>query len=102
MLVANVVLPLPPLGLATRIVRIGCPEKRPGEGRDRGAYANICGSRSATLAAVLMDDATLADPAVAAALTLPPAPARDPRKAVFEANKLRKRLRRQVGEAIGD
>jgi tRNA 2-thiocytidine biosynthesis protein TtcA len=40
----------------------------------------------------------------------PPAPAsvgaaarpRDPRKAEFEANKLRKRLRRQVGEAIGD
>jgi len=27
---------------------------------------------------------------------------RDPRKAGFEANKLRKRLRRQVGEAIGD
>jgi tRNA 2-thiocytidine biosynthesis protein TtcA len=29
-------------------------------------------------------------------------PKRDPRKAEFEANKLRKRLRRQVGEAIGD
>jgi tRNA 2-thiocytidine biosynthesis protein TtcA len=29
-------------------------------------------------------------------------PARDPRKTEFEANKLRKRLRRQVGEAIGD
>ena len=29
------------------------------------------------------------------------APRRDPRKAEFEANKLRKRLRRQVGEAIG-
>jgi tRNA 2-thiocytidine biosynthesis protein TtcA len=28
--------------------------------------------------------------------------ARDPRRAEFEANKLRKRLRRQVGEAIGD
>ncbi len=28
--------------------------------------------------------------------------ARDPRKAEFEANKLKKRLRRQVGEAIGD
>jgi tRNA 2-thiocytidine biosynthesis protein TtcA len=27
---------------------------------------------------------------------------RDPRKAEFEANKLRKRLRREVGEAIGD
>ncbi len=27
---------------------------------------------------------------------------RDPRKAEFEANKLKKRLRRQVGEAIGD
>ncbi len=34
---------------------------------------------------------------------LPPAAApRDPRKAEFEANKLRKRLRRQVGEAIAD
>jgi tRNA 2-thiocytidine biosynthesis protein TtcA len=30
------------------------------------------------------------------------APRRDPRKAEFEANKLRKRLRRQVGEAIRD
>ena len=29
------------------------------------------------------------------------APRRDPRRAEFEANKLRKRLRRQVGEAIG-
>ena len=27
---------------------------------------------------------------------------RDPRRAEFEANKLRKRLRRQVGEAIAD
>jgi len=32
----------------------------------------------------------------------PGAARRDPRKAEFEANKLRKRLRRQVGEAIGD
>ena len=32
----------------------------------------------------------------------PRASPRDPRKAEFEANKLRKRLRRQVGEAIGD
>ncbi len=31
-----------------------------------------------------------------------PAARRDPRKTEFEANKLRKRLRRQVGEAIGD
>jgi len=31
-----------------------------------------------------------------------PAARRDPRKAEFEANKLRKRLRRLVGEAIGD
>src|SRR5438067_12810966 len=30
------------------------------------------------------------------------APKRDPRKALLEANKLKKRLRRQVGEAIGD
>jgi len=35
----------------------------------------------------------------------PPAPTprpRDPRKAEFETNKLRKRLRRLVGQAIGD
>src|SRR5512144_2560437 len=32
----------------------------------------------------------------------PATPRRDPRKAEFEANKLRKRLRRLVGEAIGD
>jgi tRNA 2-thiocytidine biosynthesis protein TtcA len=38
----------------------------------------------------------------AAAAGRPPSPAADPRKAEFEANKLRKRLRRQVGEAIGD
>src|SRR5438477_4230775 len=31
-----------------------------------------------------------------------PVRSRDPRKAEFEANKLRKRLRRQVGQAIGD
>ena len=31
-----------------------------------------------------------------------PPPARDPRKAEFETNKLRKRLRRQVGQAIAD
>ena len=31
-----------------------------------------------------------------------PRPARDPRRAQFEANKLAKRLQRQVGEAIGD
>jgi tRNA 2-thiocytidine biosynthesis protein TtcA len=31
-----------------------------------------------------------------------PAPARDPRRAEYEANKLRKRLRRLVGAAIGD
>ena len=37
-----------------------------------------------------------------AAGAAPGARARDPRKAEFEANKLRKRLRRQVGEAIGD
>ena len=30
------------------------------------------------------------------------APRRDPRKAAFEAGKLRKRLRRQVGQAIAD
>ena len=31
-----------------------------------------------------------------------PVPPKDPRKAEFEVNKLRKRLRRQVGQAIGD
>jgi hypothetical protein len=36
-----------------------------------------------------------------AAASRAPAPRLDPRKAEFEANKLRKRLRRQVGEAIG-
>jgi tRNA 2-thiocytidine biosynthesis protein TtcA len=41
-------------------------------------------------------------PQAPGALPVDPAVARrDPRKAVFEANKLRKRLRRQVGEAIG-
>jgi tRNA 2-thiocytidine biosynthesis protein TtcA len=48
-----------------------------------------------------MDDApraTAETPAGAA----PSARPRDPRRAQFEANKLRKRLRRQVGEAIGD
>ncbi|MEO8676804.1 MAG: tRNA 2-thiocytidine(32) synthetase TtcA, partial [Casimicrobiaceae bacterium] len=48
-----------------------------------------------------MDDTARLDahpPAEAA----PPLPARDPRKAEFEANKLKKRLRRLVGEAIGD
>ncbi len=47
-----------------------------------------------------MDDTTRLDASAA-----PPAAAartRDPRRAEFEANKLRKRLRRQVGEAIGD
>jgi len=42
------------------------------------------------------------DPATLAAPRAAPAARRDPRKAEFEANKLRKRLRRQVGEAIGD
>jgi tRNA 2-thiocytidine biosynthesis protein TtcA len=46
------------------------------------------------------------DPASIAALPpagpgTDPAPRRDPRRAEYEANKLRKRLRRQVGEAIG-
>ena len=40
--------------------------------------------------------------APAAGATGSDAARRDPRKAEFEANKLRKRLRRQVGEAIGD
>src|SRR4249919_1785606 len=40
-------------------------------------------------------------PPLTAAAARAVAPAADPRKAEFEANKLRKRLRRQVGEAIG-
>src|SRR5947207_15184582 len=44
-----------------------------------------------------MDDTASLDVAPAASL-----PARDPRKDEFEANKLKKRLRRQAGEAIGD
>jgi tRNA 2-thiocytidine biosynthesis protein TtcA len=54
--------------------------------------------------------AVVAPPASVAGRPAPAAPTqasrpvarRDPRKAEFEANKLRKRLRRQVGEAIGD
>ena len=42
-----------------------------------------------------------ASAAPAADATAPPRP-RDPRRAEFEANKLKKRLRRQVGEAIAD
>ena len=48
-----------------------------------------------------MDDTARLDAHLPAA-DAPPLPARDPRKAEFEANKLKKRLRRQVGEAIGD
>jgi tRNA 2-thiocytidine biosynthesis protein TtcA len=47
-----------------------------------------------------MDD--LAAPAPASLDNPAPARAADPRRAEFEANKLRKRLRRQVGEAIAD
>ena len=48
----------------------------------------------------MMDEYAPVDAAVANA-ALRPSPTRsDPRKAEFEANKLRKRLRRQVGEAI--
>jgi tRNA 2-thiocytidine biosynthesis protein TtcA len=42
------------------------------------------------------------DPATLATSRAHPAARRDPRKAELEANKLRKRLRRQVGAAIGD
>jgi tRNA 2-thiocytidine biosynthesis protein TtcA len=48
-----------------------------------------------------MDDTARLDPHATAAAA-PPLPGRDPRKAEFEANKLKKRLRREVGEAIGD
>ncbi len=52
----------------------------------------------------MMDDDTRIDATPAVPIAMPSAriaPARaDPRKAEFEANKLRKRLRRQVGEAI--
>src|SRR5260370_25176898 len=49
------------------------------------------------------EDSRVETPLAARAATASdrPSPARaDPRKAEFEANKLRKRLRRQVGEAI--
>jgi len=52
-----------------------------------------------------MDDTAATDTphaSPAAGATGSGAARRDPRKAEFEANKLRKRLRRQVGEAIGD
>src|SRR5258705_22630 len=52
-----------------------------------------------------MDDLTrTADPLQASTGVASRAPAGrvDPRKTEFEANKLKKRLRRQVGEAIGD
>jgi tRNA 2-thiocytidine biosynthesis protein TtcA len=49
-----------------------------------------------------MDATTLAKAMETAASAATVARARDPRKDEFEANKLRKRLRRQVGEAIGD
>jgi tRNA 2-thiocytidine biosynthesis protein TtcA len=44
--------------------------------------------------------ATVIDPSAPAGT--PPSRAPDPRRAAFEVNKLRKRLRRQVGEAIAD
>src|SRR5262252_2822875 len=47
----------------------------------------------------MMDAPARLDPAAPAGA---PACARDPRRAEFEANKLRKRLRRLVGEAVGD
>ena len=49
-----------------------------------------------------MEDASPRAGSPATADTPPVASARDPRKAEFETNKLKKRLRRQVGEAIGD
>ena len=52
-----------------------------------------------------MDDTAATDiphASAAAGASRPGATRRDPRKAEFEANKLRKRLRRQVGQAIGD
>jgi len=49
-----------------------------------------------------MDDTAAPHASPAAGAAGPGAARRDPRKAEFEANKLRKRLRRQVGEAIGD
>ena len=50
-----------------------------------------------------MDTSPPPAPGVDAPVAPTPArPARDPRKAAFEANKLTKRLQRQVGEAIAD
>ena len=49
-----------------------------------------------------MDESLPPSPLPPALTGTPPTRPRDPRKAEFEASKLRKRLRRQVGEAIGD
>ena len=69
----------------------------------RGGYATIRASRILPAAAPApMNDALHATIPDTAASAAPPVRARDPRKAEFEANKLKKRLRRQVGEAIGD
>ena len=48
-----------------------------------------------------MEHAAIPDPPVTP-LGSADAPRRDPRKAEFETNKLRKRLRRLVGQAIAD
>ena len=66
-------------------------------------YATIRASKIAMARAQFpMDDALPASGPAAAASAPAAVRARDPRKAEFEANKLKKRLRRQVGEAIGD
>ena len=93
MFVATVVLPLPPLGLATRIV---CMSPRaPVEPRRMVTRPRAAGRMAA-------DHGRLHPPQPSRFRRRERAPARDPRRAEFEANKLRKRLRRQVGEAIGD
>ncbi len=103
MWVASVVLPLPPFGLATRIVRMAATAMAWDIPGVRCPYATIRASRTLSAARnATMDDVTEAMAPEAAARAAPGARAPDPRKAAFEANKLRKRLRRQVGEAIGD
>src|SRR5438876_9647583 len=68
----------------------------------RGAHATIHSFKKSAQPGKFdpMDDVTRIE---SASLAIgPPATTRgDPRKAEFEANKLKKRLRRQVGEAIG-
>ena len=68
----------------------------PGGTRRGAGYAKIDGRVSRDSMSTSVQSTPVAPPVRRAAS------ARDPRRADFEANKLRKRLRRQVGQAIGD